>query len=321
MTGTCTWTLSREAQASGRRIAWDRFGEGPPLVLIHGTPFNSHVWARIAPVLARRFTVYVYDLLGYGQSEKPADDVSLGVQNTILAALLATWGLERPRLLAHDFGGATALRAHFLNGCDYEKLMLFDPVAVRPWGSPFVAHVRDHEAAFAGTPDDIHKAMLEAYIAGAAHHPLRPHAMAAYRDPWRGETGQAAFYRQIAQMDMRFTDEDRAALRIVALPGVAALGRRGRLDPDRTGSHAERRPARLRLSRDPGRRTSDAGRRAGRDRGGGAPLLLSPLSPSSTHRGRCSPSRPEATPPDRRRRPGRRHRAARPHGRSAQAPP
>ena len=135
MTLTVTWTvpstLSRETRVNGRRIAWDRIGDGPPLVLIHGTPFNASVWARIAPILARRFTVHVYDLIGYGRSEMPDGDVSLGVQNQVLAALLAEWGLDRPRVLAHDFGGATALRAHFLNGCDYAKLMLFDPVAAK----------------------------------------------------------------------------------------------------------------------------------------------------------------------------------------------
>jgi pimeloyl-ACP methyl ester carboxylesterase len=177
-------------------------------VLVHGTPFSSFVWRRIARELARHHLVFVYDLLGYGQSDKRAgQDVSLGVQNRVLTALLEHWGLRRPCVVAHDFGGATALRAHLLDGCDYEKLLLIDPVALQPWGSPFVQHVREHEAAFARVPDYIQRAILAAYIQGAAFHPLRPEALGAYAAPWLGPIGQPAFYRQIAQMDQRYTDE------------------------------------------------------------------------------------------------------------------
>jgi pimeloyl-ACP methyl ester carboxylesterase len=70
-----------------------------------------------------------------------------------------------------------------------------------------VRHVRDHEAAFAGLPPYIHAAILPAYITGAAFHPLPAQTLQLYLEPWLGESGQAAFYRQIAQMDQRYTDE------------------------------------------------------------------------------------------------------------------
>lgn len=191
----------------GQDIATWVIGQGPALVLVHGTPFSSHVWHRIAPVLAVRHTVYMFDLLGYGQSAKPAGDVSLGVQNGVLAGLFAHWQLTTPGVIAHDFGGATALRAHLLDGLDYDRLLLIDPVALRPWGSPFVAHVKRHEAAFAGVPEYMQHAMLAAYIRTASHAGLSDAALAPYLEPWRGQTGQPAFYRQIAQMDMALTDE------------------------------------------------------------------------------------------------------------------
>ncbi len=194
----------------GHSIVCQRIGEsGPALALIHGTPFSSRVWHRIAPVLAARFRVHLFDLLGYGQSEKPDGDVSLGVQNRLWAALYGHWGLasDLPFVIAHDFGGATALRGHLLNGLAYRKLLLIDPVAIRPWGSPFVAHVRDHEAGFAGVPDYIQRAILVAYLRSALHRPITDEALAQYVEPWTGPEGQAAFYRQIAQMDMAYTDE------------------------------------------------------------------------------------------------------------------
>lgn len=200
--------LPQTSRISGNTIRWGRIGSGPPLVAIHGTPFSSQVWRRIAPQIADRRTVYYYDMPGYGLSEmREGQDVSLGIQNGVLAALFAEWGLSRPDILAHDFGGATALRGYYLNGLRFRSLTMFDAVALAPWGSPLVRHVRGHEAAFAGMPDYMHRAVLRAYLQTAAHDPLTDEAMDIYCAPWLGPVGQPAFYRQIAQMDQRFTDE------------------------------------------------------------------------------------------------------------------
>jgi pimeloyl-ACP methyl ester carboxylesterase len=202
------WNLSGVFTFAGQRVRYGILGSGMPLVLLHGTPFSSVVWRRIAPYLAEHRQVFYFDLLGYGRSEmRDEQDVSLGIQNRVFAALLDHWGVEKPDVVAHDFGGATALRTHLLNDRDYRSLTLIDPVAVAPWGSPFVRHVRRHEQAFAGLPPYIHAAILPAYIAGAAHRPLSQDDMRLYTEPWQSEQGQAGFYRQIAQMDQRYTDE------------------------------------------------------------------------------------------------------------------
>lgn len=192
----------------GQAIRYGVIGTGEPIVFVHGTPFSSQVWRRIAPIAARFREVFYFDLAGYGASEKRAgQDVSLGIQNRLLAALLDYWQLEKPDLVAHDFGDATALRAALLDRCEYRSLLLIDPVAVAPWGSPFVRHVRAHETAFAGVPAYIHEAMVDAYLKGAANHALAADTLRIYSSPWIGEEGQAAFYRQISQMDQCYTDE------------------------------------------------------------------------------------------------------------------
>jgi pimeloyl-ACP methyl ester carboxylesterase len=220
--------LRRPARAfefEGQTVAYDVLGEGDPIVLVHGTPFSSFVWRRIARELGRSYRVFLYDLLGYGQSEKRAgQDVSLAVQNKLLAALLKHWALDRPHVIAHDFGGATALRAHLIDGCDYHKLLLIDPVAMRPWGSPFLQHVRRFEDAFAGVPDYIQRAILAAYLQGAAHKPLSEDALEAYIAPWMGTVGRPAFYRQIAQMDQRYTDEVQGSYRDLRCPCLLLWG-------------------------------------------------------------------------------------------------
>lgn len=191
----------------GDQVRWGVVGEGEPLVLLHGTPFSSVVWRRIAPHLAHRRRVYAFDLLGYGASEMhEGQDVSLGVQNELFGVLLDHWGLERPDVVAHDFGGATALRAHLLDGRDYRTLTLIDPVALSPWGSELIQAVRHNTDAYASLPAYVHEAVVRAYIQAACHRTLDDTEMRRYLDPWLGEVGQAAFYRQIAQMDDRYTD-------------------------------------------------------------------------------------------------------------------
>jgi pimeloyl-ACP methyl ester carboxylesterase len=221
-------TLDRRVSVNGSEIAWTELGpaEAPPLVLVHGTPFSSQVWRRIAPWLAGPFRVIAFDLLGYGASRADgADDVSLGVQNAVLGAVMEAAGAQRPHILAHDFGGATALRAHLLDQRDFASITLVDPVAIRPWGSPFVRHVASHRAAFDAMPDGAHNALLDAYLDGAAFRSLRPEVREIYAAPWRGEAGKRAFYRQIAQMDEAFTDPVEARLGEVRAPLQLLWGR------------------------------------------------------------------------------------------------
>jgi pimeloyl-ACP methyl ester carboxylesterase len=200
--------LDHTSVINGSAIKWGKLGEGPALVAIHGTPFSSQVWRRIIPHFADHRTVYFFDLAGYGQSEmREGQDVSLAVQNDVLAHLFKEWQLDQPDVLAHDFGGATALRGYYINGLRYKSLTIFDAVALAPWGSAFVQHVRKHEEAFAKMPGYMHLAMLEAYLQTAAHQKLSDEAMQIYCKPWLGDIGQAAFYRQIAQMDQCYTDE------------------------------------------------------------------------------------------------------------------
>ncbi|MBR0553331.1 alpha/beta fold hydrolase [Stakelama marina] len=228
--------LPYTSSIDGNAVRWGKVGQGPPLVAVHGTPFSSQVWRRIVPHLQDCRTVYYFDLIGYGQSEmREGQDVSLGVQNGALAALFREWGLDRPDVVAHDFGGATVLRAYYLDALRYRTLTIVDAVAMRPWGTPLVQHVRKHEAAFAEMPDYMHRAILRAYLQTAARHPLTEEALDLYSTPWTGPVGQPAFYRQIAQMDQAFTDEVEQRYDRIDCPVSVLWGRNDDWIPYETG--------------------------------------------------------------------------------------
>ncbi len=203
-----SWRLNKVAETPAGRVAWGSAGAGPPLVLAHGWPWSSFSWHRVIPALAKRFAVHWYDMPGYGRSEKWADQrTGLDVQGEIFAFMLDHWRMDRPSVIAHDFGGATTLRAHLLQGCDYDCYVLMNVVAMRPWGSEFFDHVGRHLDAFVGLPPHIHEAVVRAYIRGALVNELDPEDLEALVGPWLSDEGRGSFYRQFAQADERFTAE------------------------------------------------------------------------------------------------------------------
>jgi pimeloyl-ACP methyl ester carboxylesterase len=200
-------SLPHTFEFEGRQVKYGVKGEGEPVILVHGTPWSSFNLRHLIRDLSCHYKVYYFDLLGYGESDKSKADVSLGIQNKLLDALVDYWGLERPYIVGHDFGGTTVLRNHLLDKREYRKIVVIDPVALSPWGSPFFKHIEKNEDAFASVPDYIHCAIVEAYIKTAAHQNLDKDTINGILAPWVGEQGQQAFYRQIAQADSKFTDE------------------------------------------------------------------------------------------------------------------
>lgn len=227
--------LTERFEWQGRRIAWGRTGSGPDVVLCHGTPFSSVLWRPFAEALSRDFTVHLWDMPGYGLSSKHAEHpVDFGAQAEAFAALLGHWGLERPHVIAHDFGGAVSLRTHLTLGVPYASLMLVDVVAIPPSGSPFFKFVQDNPEVLDGLPAYIHESIVRAYIRGASHRGLRDEDLDALARPWTDGDGQPAFYRQIAQYDERFLEENERRLKSIDVPVRIVWGRQDTWIPTTT---------------------------------------------------------------------------------------
>ena len=225
MTGTRGLDEWQDFAWHGRRVAWRQAGSGPALVFCHGTPWSSQVWRDVAAELAADYSVYLWDMPGYGRSSMdPAHPVDLNVQGRTFTALLQHWRLDRPVVVAHDIGGAVALRAHLLHQCDLDHLILTDIVTLRPWGSAFFSLVHAHASVFAQLPPALHRALVAAYVAGASYTTLCAERTEALLEPWLSRAGQAAFYAQIAQADVRHTDEVADRLGQVRCPTTVLWG-------------------------------------------------------------------------------------------------
>src|SRR5438876_7125721 len=102
-------TLLHVTSRDGTRLAVWRSGQGPPLVLVHGTTVNHTDWAPVLPALRERFTVYAMDRRGCGASED-APDYALEREFEDIAAVVDSAG-EQVRLLGHSFGALCSLEA------------------------------------------------------------------------------------------------------------------------------------------------------------------------------------------------------------------
>ena len=102
---------SKRIQTSGTEIFLKQGGSGPPLLLLHGYPQTHVIWHKIAPELARHFTVIAPDLRGYGDSGKPESDAAHTPYSKREMALdmvevMAALGFERFKVLSRETVGA-----------------------------------------------------------------------------------------------------------------------------------------------------------------------------------------------------------------------
>src|SRR5919112_6823061 len=118
--------MSQETGPSvdGTPIAYWRSGEGPPLVLVHGTAADHSRWASVLPAFEQRFTVYAIDRRGRGGSGD-SNDYAVEREFEDVAAVVDSLG-ESAVLLGHSYGALCALETALLTR-NVRKLVLYDP--------------------------------------------------------------------------------------------------------------------------------------------------------------------------------------------------
>ncbi len=108
----------------GVPIAYERCGQGPPLVLVHGSAADHTRWRPTLQKMKDQFTVYAIDRRGRGQS---GDAGSYAIEHEYDDVVAVVDSISRPvNLLGHSFGGLCALEAS-LKTHNLRKLILYEP--------------------------------------------------------------------------------------------------------------------------------------------------------------------------------------------------
>jgi len=124
--------------AAGIRWHVQRLGQGPPLLLVHGTGAATHSWRALAPILAQQFGIVAPDLPGHGFTHSPpAHRLSLPGMASDISQLLRALDVKPEIAIGHSAGAAILARM-CLDGTIAPRLLVSLNGAFMPFGG--VAH-------------------------------------------------------------------------------------------------------------------------------------------------------------------------------------
>lgn len=224
-------------------------GKGPPLLLLHGYPQTHVMWHRLAGDLAKRFTLIIPDLRGYGASSCPQPDAEHFVYSKRAMAndmveLMDALGYGDFRVAGHDRGGRVAYRMALDYPDKVNRLCVLDIVPTYDmWhGLDMNLAMNTYHWMFLAQPHPLPERLIS-----AAPDYYFTHTLAS----WTAEKTTAAFdgralrhylamaaepariralcedYRAGATYDLRADEEDRAAGKKITCPVLAIWGETG----------------------------------------------------------------------------------------------
>lgn len=124
---------SRFVSAGGLRWHVQEMGEGPSLLLLHGTGASTHSWRDVAPLLAQRFRVIAPDLPGHGFTTTPSStQMGLPGMAGLVGSLLDALGYRPDLVLGHSAGAAIAIQCR-LDGHIAPRGIISLNGALLPW--------------------------------------------------------------------------------------------------------------------------------------------------------------------------------------------
>jgi pimeloyl-ACP methyl ester carboxylesterase len=184
----------------GQRIAYHRFGSGPSVALIHGIPTSSYLWRNVIPLLVDKgLQVIAFDLLGYGNSDKPSDvDLGIAKQAERIAAALRELDWDGTAIVGHDIGGGVAQLLCANDPQAAKHLVLLDSIAYDSFPEPGIARLKDPvwDNILGAADFDLKKGLTKGFMRGMVHQErITSEFIEAYERPFRGVAGRLAYLR------------------------------------------------------------------------------------------------------------------------------
>jgi len=236
----------KRVATSGAEIALRIGGSGPPLLLWHGYPQTHVMWHKVAPKLARDFTVICSDLRGYGASAKPqGGDDHAGYAKRAMAKdqveVMEKLGFRRFSVAGHDRGGRVTHRLCLDHPERVVKAAVLDIVPTRDvfaMTDKALATAYYHwffliqrydlpERLIGADPAYYLRRMLGAW-SGKEQSAFTPEAMAAYEAAFgNADTIHATCedYRAAASIDLAHDQADGETM--LAMPFLVLWGEKG----------------------------------------------------------------------------------------------
>ena len=98
-----------KVQVNSINLFYEEYGQGVPIILLHGFPLNHLIWNDVVPYLIGQARVITPDLRGHGQSDAPEGVYTMAMLAEDITGLMDALGLARAIVVGHSMGGYAAL--------------------------------------------------------------------------------------------------------------------------------------------------------------------------------------------------------------------
>ncbi|MBO1004881.1 alpha/beta fold hydrolase [Pseudogracilibacillus auburnensis] len=163
-------------------------GEGPPIVLIHGTASYHFCWRNIVATLSENYSVYALDLLGYGESDKPVNACySKEAHAQRVIEVLRKLNLSSVHLIGHSMGGEVSVHVALKAPELVEDLTLIAPDGFRKGVHSFTKYIAKRgllNGMFKGMLRRPPKPKMMSRMLGLPIETLTPDLLAGWTKPY-----------------------------------------------------------------------------------------------------------------------------------------
>lgn len=214
-------------------------GGGEPIVLLHGFPSSSHLWAKVVRCLPDGHRVVVVDLLGYGRSDRPQGrPVGVRAHAERVVELLDVLGINFACVVGHELGGGVAQAMAVRWPARVAHLGLVNAVAYDDWPA---RELRLARAALPLTrhlpPTFLLSLLRRELLRGYAEQETGARSVERYLKPFASADGRDALVEHLLALDPTETAQLAPRLKDLVMPTLVLAGAH---DPFLAPSVAER---------------------------------------------------------------------------------
>ncbi len=219
----------------------------PVVVLLHGFPGDATIMQPVMDAITK-YPVIAFDLLGFGESDKPwPADTSVWGHADALALALRDMGLRHIILVGYDLGGgvaqvlATRLLSDVVRGLVLIDSYAFQHSYTPSWPLADMEKAQDPELPFHTTPEEL-LTQLRASFPAASANPgsLTGAALDRYLQPYNTEIGKEIFYQQARKLTPYYLNAISSNLTAIAVPTLIIWGEKDSLFPPKWGEQLRR---------------------------------------------------------------------------------
>lgn len=211
----------------GIKLSYRHWGSGKPVVLFHGIPTDSSLWNAVVSHLKGNYSVYAFDLLGFGKSERlESSRLDIKSQAVFFKRVFKEMAIEKPIIAGHDIGGGIAQILAVNSPGSVRALILIDSVCYDSWPIELLSVGRNVELLFENLPEDVVHDLFIKYIRdGMFNKDNAANVAGKYLNSIENQEGIKSFLNAVKSLNNKYTIEIAPQLKDIWVPSLILWGR------------------------------------------------------------------------------------------------